>query len=347
MVILICRQNGGIVVAGGAGASVSLVSTGVSPVSIAESEIYLEMGSVIASGAAVLNSAGGIQGMDDEFSGDIVADSVSLTANQSDIFGVSVETDNFTATTLSAVDIDVTQINLRPIFIGGGLNPTILSSGGNISFDSRRNDDATVEGNDIIVLEAPTYDTVGGTLAWDTPADVVYAITSSSSTASGNLSEAMDNVTNASNENIDGGTRAAFSSTIRSALRLTETIDVTSKIELDGRQRINTLTGGYTIGNPVDIDGSRLAASDKYGIHFQAGSDESTVSGLAFYNFSDTGGAAIKVSGLAEDVTISNNFIGLRSTGRAARNRNGIIVEDALTLTIEGNTIARSTEAGS
>jgi parallel beta-helix repeat protein len=164
-------------------------------------------------------------------------------------------------------------------------------------------------------------------------------------TSSGNLNDAIDNITNAPNDG-DGGTRAAFSSNIRSAIRLSQTLDVTSALTLNGRQRINTTTGGYTIGPPIGIDGSRMSGGDVIGIDIGAGADEASISGLALYGFTDNGGAAIQVGGGVTDVNISNNLIGLRENGRANRNENGIIVKDAASLTIDGNVIGRSRETG-
>ena len=134
-------------------------------------------------------------------------------------------------------------MNESPVFIGGGLNPTNLSSAGSINFvSSRTTEDVDgLFGNDIIVLDTPDYDTAAGTLEYDTEAELVYAVTTASLTSDGNLTDALTSAS--ASPNIGSGTtRVAFGTNIRSAIQLTSTVDLEAGISLDGRQRINTLT---------------------------------------------------------------------------------------------------------
>ena len=256
-------------------------------------------------------------------------------------------------------------MNDSPVFIGGGVNPTNLSSAGSISFESSRTtpDADGLLGNDIIVLDTPSYDappTGAGTLEYSTEGELVYAVTTSSLTSDGNLADALTSAAESPNAGT-GATRVAFGTNIRSAIQLTSTVDLDAGISLDGRQRINTNTGGYTIGRPVDIDGSRLTAGDRYGFDITdpAGGpsiDDTRISGLAFYGFNESApltggnsGAGIRLNDISSDVYITDNYFGLRSNGRSSRNANGIVVgkyDGGGQMTISGNTIVRSSGAG-
>ena len=212
---------------------------------------------------------------------------------------VSAETEKLTATASAdgviapLIILDIIQISDSPVFIGGGTNPTSLSSTGSIMFSSFRTtpDADGLLGNDIIVLDTPDYDTVDGFLGYETEGELVYAVTTASLTADGNLEDALTSASESPNIG-SGTTRVAFGTNIRSAIQLTSTVDLEAGVSLDGRQRINTLTGGYTIGRPVDIDGSRLTAGDRYGFDITdpavPTTDDTRISGLAFYGFNES-----------------------------------------------------------
>ena len=345
---------------------VTLTTTGVDAAAAGPSDMTLAESSVIAGGTATLTSAGDMAGELGLEAGDVVADTIILESNGDTGISVSAETDKLTATALgsTATTLEIVQVNDSPVFIGGGLNPTNLSSAGSISFESSRTtEDADgLLGNDIIVLDTPDYDappTGAGTLEYSTEAELVYAVSTASLTSDGNLEDALESASTSPNAG-SGTTRVAFGTNIRSAIQLTSTVDLEAGVSLDGRQRINTLTGGYTIGRPVDIDGSRLTAGDRYGFDITdpaiPTTDDTRISGLAFYGFNEgeplTGGnagAGIRLNDISSDVYVTDNYFGLRSNGRSSRNANGIVVgkyDGGGMMTISGNTIVRSSGAG-
>jgi hypothetical protein len=332
-----------LIVARGLAGDVTIVTTGLDDAAVDAAAVTLETSSIDARRDVEITSAGGITGDADLFSADVVAGSVTLLANDGDLTA-SVETDDLVAQTLGVDnDLDVTQIGTRPVFLGTGANATVLSSTGDLTFTSSRPDDAVPAANDIIVTELPEFGD-GATLSLNTDADLIYAVTTSSLTASGSLNDAMQNASDHGNDGA-GETRVAFSNQIRSSIVLTETIDVTGTMVLDGTLRINLQTGGYTIGRPVDIDGSRMRDGSLYAFDIGAGADDSVLSGMAFYGFNEDGGAAINIDG-ADDVVIANNSFGITSAGRASRNANGIIIANSTGSEITGNVIVLSSDVG-
>lgn len=333
-----------LIVARGLAGDVTIVTTGLGVASADAAAVTLETSSIDARRDVEITSAGGITGDADPFSADVVAGSVTLLANDGDLTA-SVETDDLVAQTLGVDNaLVVTQIGTRPVFLGTGANATVLSSTGDLTFTSSRPDDADPAANDIIVTELPEFGD-GATLSLNTDADLIYAVTTSSLTATGSLNEAMENASTHGNRGA-GETRVAFSNQIRSSIVLTETIDVTGTMVLDGTLRINLQTGGYTIGRPVDIDGSRMRDGSLFAFDIRTtGADDSVIRGLAFYGFNEDGGAAINIDG-ADDVVIANNSFGITSTGRASRNANGIIIADSTGSEITGNVIVLSSDVG-
>jgi hypothetical protein len=331
-----------LIVARGLAGDVTIVTTGLDEASVDAAAVTLETSSIDARRDVEITSAGGIRGDADLVSADVVAGSVTLLANDGDL-EASVETDVLVAQTLGVGnDLEVTQIGTRPVFLGTGANATVLSSTGDLTFTSSRPDDADPAANDIIVTELPDFD--GASLSLNTDADLIYAVTTSSLTATGSLNDAMQNASDHGNDGA-GETRVAFSNQIRSSIVLTETIDVTGTMVLDGTLRINLQTGGYTIGRPVDIDGSRMRDGSLYAFDIGVGADDSVLSGMAFYGFNEDGGAAINIDG-ADDVVIANNSFGITSAGRASRNANGIIIANSTDSEITGNVIVLSSDVG-
>jgi hypothetical protein len=332
-----------LIVARGLTGDVTIETTGLGVASGTAAAVTLETSSIDARRDVEITSAGGITGDADLVSADVVAGSVTLLANDGDL-EASVETDVLVAQTLGVDNaLDVTQIGTRPVFLGTGANATVLSSTGDLTFTSSRPDDADPAANDIIVTELPEFGD-GAELSLNTDADLIYAVTTSSLTAGGSFNDAMQNASDHGNDGA-GETRVAFSNQIRSSIVLNETIDVTGTMVLDGTLRINLQTGGYTIGRPVDIDGSRMRDGSLYAFDIGAGADDSVLSGMAFYGFNEDGGAAINIDG-ADDVLIANNSFGITSAGRASRNANGIIIANSTGSEITGNVIVLSSDVG-
>ena len=298
-------------------------------------------GTVSITADGYIESGNGLGGVVADITGDTV---VLLSNDISDgTMGVDVvvEAEQITASALGLGDLLLTQIGSSPVFLGAGVDQTLLTTTGELEFHSVRVD-GIADANDIVVLEMPDFVTDFSPVAEDQ--SVIYVVSTASMTADGNLNEALANAGAYTNEGLgsDSDTKLAFDSNLRTAIRLSGTIDITGKLTIDGRQRINTSTGGFTTGRPVDIDGSRMTTGT-VGFDIKAGADETTLSGLALYGFNETGGAAIQLDGVS-DVIIENNSIGLRSNGRASRNENGILVGSGVDNIIRGNTIARSTE---
>jgi len=83
------------------------------------------------------------------------------------------------------------------------------------------------------------------------------------------------------------------------------------------------------------------------GFKLSGASDNSKISGFAFYGFNKAGGAGIELSPAADNVTISNNLFGISSTGRVSSNANGILVNAGVNApVISGNTVVKSTDTG-
>jgi len=163
------------VVQAGSTGDVTLTTTGVAASTGFASDMTLAESSVIAGGTATLTSAGDMTGDLGLEAGDVVAETIILESNGDTGIAVSAETDRLTATALgsTATTLEIVQVNDSPVFIGGGTNPTNLSSAGSISFESARTtEDADgLFGNDIIVLDTPDYDappTGAGTLTYST-----------------------------------------------------------------------------------------------------------------------------------------------------------------------------------
>ncbi len=313
-----------------------------------EASVELFDSAIVAGGAVSITAAGSIESGNGQAGvvADITADTVTLLSNDIGTGAVGVDVavaaDQITASALGVGDLFITQIGSSPIFLGSGVDQTLLTTTGELEFHSVRVD-GVADANDIVVLEMPSFVTDFSPVAEDQ--SVIYVVSTASMTADGNLGDALINAGAYTNEGVgpDSDTKLAFDSNLRTAIRLSGTIDINGKLAIDGRERINTATGGFTTGRPVDIDGSRMTTGT-VGFNIVAGADETAISGLALYGFNGTGGAAIKLDGVS-DVVIENNSIGLRSNGRASRNENGILVGSGVDNIIRGNTIARSTGA--
>jgi len=214
-----------------------------------------------------------------------------------------------------------------------------------VSLTALNSDDPTV-GVDIIVVENPMSD--AGNVALNTFGQVTYAVTQTKFFGPGTLTQALIDASTVVN-NLEGTVGVAFATTIASPIALTATIPLDATVTLDGTRRLNTTTGTYSNGRPIDIDGSGLAANNS-GFQILATADNSIIRGFAFYGFSKTGGVAVEVAGdegdMVENASITGNLFGISSTGRASANTVGISATNATVLSLVGNTVVRSTDAG-
>lgn len=333
--------------ASAAGRNVTITASGVNK------SITIGENSIVAEGDQVtLSATGGIDGTPAEMEPeipDITAGQVFLAAS-GDITA-ALMTNRVTASALGtdpgtgfASNLDITLLGTRPVFLGTSTG-SALSASGDVSLTALNSDDPTV-GVDIIVVENPTSD--AGNVALNTFGQVTYAVTETKFFGPGTLTQALIDASTVVN-NLEGTVGVAFATTIASPIALTATIPLDATVTLDGTRRLNTTTGTYSIGRPIDIDGSGLAANNS-GFQILATADNSIIRGFAFYGFSKTGGVAVEVAGdegdMVENASITGNLFGISSTGRASANTVGISATNATVLSLVGNTVVRSTDAG-
>jgi len=329
----------------GSGKNVSLATTGT------RKKITLAANSVFADGDAVtLSSTGGIDGTSNGSSADITAGTVSLTSTGGDVTA-TVKANSAVASALGidadtglSSDVDLKLIGTKSVFLGTRSGVTLAAAG-----------DVTLRTgtNNIVVVATPTAG-AGETIDLNTSGMVTFVVASSAASGAGSLAKAVQDGGGVTNTNPAGTVGVAFTTTVGSPIVLTSTIPVTSKLTLDGTQRINTTTGTLSTGRQVDIDGSRLVTGTA---GFSLGTSTnvtgpvttaagSKISGFAFYGFNKAGGAGIELATGANSVTISNNLFGISSTGRVSSNANGIIAASVDALVVSGNTVVKSTDTG-
>ena len=335
----------------GAGRNVTITASGVNK------SIAISPDSIVAEGdKATLSATGGIDGKSAGTEPDITAGQVFLGASSGDVTA-TLKTDRVEASaqgtdpvTGKASNLDITLLGTRPVFLDPSTGST-LSASGDVSLTALNSDDPTV-GVDIIVVENPSSD--AGNVALNTLGQVTFAVTQTQFDGPGTLTQALLDASTVNN-NLDGTVGVAFATTIARPIALTDTIPLDATVTLDGTRRINTTTGTYAMGRPIDIDGSALAANSS-GFQLLAKADNSIIRGFAFYGFSKTGGVAVEVAGddddAVENASITGNLFGISATGRVSANKVGISATNATKLTIggttpgTGNTVVKSTDAG-
>ena len=293
-----------------------------------------------------LSATGAIDGNDNATIPDVKAAKATLTAAGGDLDATLQAT---TVTAKASGNLDVRLLGTKTVFLTP-TSGTALSAGGNVTLRTGT--------NDVVVVTAPTTG-VGKTTTYDTAGLVTFAVTATAASGAGSLAKA---VADASAATIVGGSvGVSFASTVTSPIQLTNTLEISKKLAIDGTRRINVATGTLVTGPIVNIDGSRLASASTSGFKFTTSgvstSSNSSLRGLAFYGFSR--GAAVEIaptldSASIDGITIQGNLFGTSGTGLVSGNRIGILAENnkvgatkAVTgLTILGNTVVRSSDAG-
>jgi len=339
---------GGQVQAIGSGKNVSLTATGVNK------KITFGAGSITADGDSVaLTSTGGLDGSSNAAVADITAASIKLVSTGGDVTStVKATTVTASATgtdtdTGKASNLDLTVLGSKALFVGTTTGVT-LSAAGNVKLGTKADPASPPSfGLPIIVVASPT---AGGTVTYNTDKQVTFAVSTAASTGAGSLSQSL---TDAGAAAVTGGgtTGVGFSSTLTSPIQLSSTLAITKQTTLDGTQRLNLATGSIVVGRAIDIDGSKLAGANTVGFALSGAADDSVIRGFAFYGFNKTGGAAISLSPSANGVTIANNLFGISTGGATPGNTVGILAAGTVgqainNLSITGNTVVRSTDAG-
>jgi hypothetical protein len=320
----------------GSGKNVSLTTSGT------RKKISLAANSILADGDTVsLSATGGIDGTSNGSVADITSGTVVLASTGGDVTA-TVKANSATASALGIdadtglpSDVDLRLIGTKSVFLGTPSGVT-LSAAGDVTLRAGS--------NNIIVVTTPTAG-VGETIDLNTSGMVTFVVANSAASGAGSLAKAVQDGGSVINTNPAGTVGVAFTAGVGSPIVLTSTIPVTSKLTLDGTQRINTATGTFSTGRQVDIDGSRLT-SGTAGFKLSGASDNSVVRGFAFYGFNKAGGAGIELAPAADNVTISNNLFGVSSTGRVSSNASGIIAAGVNAPVITGNTVVKSTDTG-
>ncbi|MEI6240655.1 MAG: right-handed parallel beta-helix repeat-containing protein [Planctomycetia bacterium] len=332
----------------GSGKNVSLTATGVNK------KITFGVGSITADGDSVsLLSTGGLDGTSAGAAADITAASIKLGSSGGDVTAtvkattISAGASGTDTDTGKASNLDLTVLGSKPLFVGTTTGLT-LGAAGNVTLRTKADPASPPSfGLPIIVVASPT---AGGTVTYNTDKQVTFAVSTAAATGAGSLSQAL---TDSGAALVTGGgtTGVGFSSTLTSPIQLSSTLAITKQTTLDGTQRLNLATGSIVVGRAIDIDGSKLAGANTVGFALSGAADNSVIRGFAFYGFNKTNGAAISLSPSANGVTIANNLFGTSTGGATPGNTVGILavgnVAQAINnLSISGNTVVKSTDAG-
>lgn len=335
----------------GSGKNVSLTATGVNK------KITFGAGSITADGDSVaLTATGGLDGSSNAAVADITAASIKLVSTGGDVTSTvkattvtasATGTDTDRVAPANKSNLDLTVLGSKPLFVGTTTGLT-LGASGNVTLRTKADPASPPSfGLPIIVVASPT---AGGTVTYNTDKQVTFAVSTAAATGAGSLSQAL---TDAGAAAVAGGgtTGVGFSSTLTSPIQLSSTLAITKQTALDGTQRLNLATGTIVVGRAIDIDGSKLAGANAVGFALSGAADNSVIRGFAFYGFNKTGGAAISLSPSANGVTIANNLFGISTGGATPGNTVGILATGTLgqainNLSITGNTVVRSTDAG-
>jgi parallel beta-helix repeat protein len=299
-----------------------------------------------------LEATGGIDGTSQgEIVGDIKAGAAVLSASGDVTATLEVGRVEASATgtdpgTGQPSNLDITVLGTQPLFIGtGGNNSGSLYAAGSLSLTVFNSEDPDNLGVDIIVGALPESGIDDVSL--NTRGNVTFAIVNSAAQGPGSLTGAIADAESV--VNTLGGTRGvSFSTSIRSPIRLTDTIEFSSPLALNGSSRIDVQTGRIITGRPVDIDGARLPVGES-GFRILGAADGSRITGLAFSEFR-IGTSAVELRGTAadpvSDAIIDGNSFGVTSTGRALGNGIGISATFAENASIRDNVFGLSREAG-
>jgi len=345
--------------AGKNGQEVTISATG------GDSIISLGSESVFALGGDVtLEATGGIDGTDGsnnaltaEFA-DVHTKNVKLAASGDVTATVTVETFEASATgtdsnTGAPSVLNLTAFTSAPVFFGtGNDNSSSAFASGNNSITVLDAEDNSNVGQDIIVGITP--ESANGSVLLNTLGDVTFAVTNSAAQGDGSLvwaineSQTVGGVKPGVVPTEDVSKGASFATTVRDPIKLSEAINFTTPIVLDGTSRIDVRTGLVTTGRYVDIDGARVPVGDS-GFRLAGGADGSSIRGLAFSEFRlDT--PAIELVGTEADtvdnVVIEDNIFGVSSIGRTLGNSVGLSAVHADNLTVSNNVFAISRESG-
>ncbi len=343
--------------AGKNGQEVTISATG------GDSIISLGSESVFALGGDVtLEATGGIDGTDgsdnaltSEFA-DVHTKNVKLAASGDVTATVTVETFEASATGTDSntglpSELNLTAFTSAPVFFGtGNDNSSSAYASGKNSITVLDAEDNSNVGQDIIVGITP--ESANESVLLNTLGDVTFAVTNSAAQGDGSLAWAIAQTGLVGGEKPGVGGEvskgASFATTVRDPIKLSEAINFTTPIVLDGTSRIDVRTGLVTTGRYVDIDGARVPVGDS-GFRLAGGADGSSIRGLAFSEFRlDT--PAIELVGTeantVDNVVIEDNIFGVSSIGRTLGNSVGLSAVHADNLTVSNNVFAISRESG-
>jgi hypothetical protein len=311
-----------------------------------------------------LEATGGIDGTSKgEVVGDIKAGAAVLSASGDITATLEVSRVEASATgtdpgTGQASDLDVTVLGTQPLFLGtGGSNASSLYAAGSLSLTALNATSPDTLGIDIVVAKTPVSG--AGDLLLNTRGVVTFAIVNSASQGPGSLLGALADAQAV--QGIVPGSPApgtpvtkgvSFATSVRSPIRLTDTVEIATPLVIDGTSRIDVQTGRFLTGRPVDIDGARVPVGES-GFRILGSADTATagsrITGLAFSEFR-LGTSAVELRGTALDpvrnAVVDGNSFGVTSTGRALGNGVGIAATFAESPAIRGNVFGLSREAG-